>query len=255
MGVPAISPSVDASGSPRGAVVIPCYNHGNTLGEVLSELARVVPALPVVVVDDGSEPPVPSDLGVPVIRHPSNQGKGAAMLTGARHFRDTDFLVFLDADGQHPVAAIPTLIEKLDQPPRADLVIATRDFLHDKGVPFRHRVANIALAIEFLCLYGKALADVTCGLRVARTKSFLALEFHHQGYEVEIETISFMLARGYLVRAVHVEGVRYEQPSAVARGVAITAKLGISLLGTKLGRRALVPARIPESQFTPGWQH
>jgi glycosyltransferase involved in cell wall biosynthesis len=255
MEAPSIPPSVSSSNPPRGAVVIPCYNHGDTLGQVLSDLANVVPALPVVVVDDGSEPPVTPHPGVTVIRHPTNRGKGAAMVTGARHFQDTDFLVFVDADGQHPVAAIPALLEALDQPPRADLVIATRDFLHDKGVPFRHRVANIALAIEFLCLYGKAFPDVTCGLRVARTKSFLALEFQHQGYEVEIETISFMLARGYLVRDAHVQGVRYEQPSAVARGVAITAKLGISLLGTRLGKRTRAPPKIHESQFAPGWQH
>ena len=101
----------------------------------------------------------------------------------------------------------------------------------------------MTLAIEFLCLYGKVFEDVTCGLRAARTKSFLALDFRRKGYEVEIETISSMLRHRFVVRTAKVRGVRYERPSTVGRGFAITAKLGLAMLATRLFQGSAGPRK------------
>jgi glycosyltransferase involved in cell wall biosynthesis len=214
----------------NGAILLPCFNHGDKLGGVIDELRKVLPSLPIVVVDDGSVPPLADIPGVTILRHPRNLGKGAALVTGVNHLRGTEYIVFIDSDGQHAASAVPSLIEALDGPPKGDLVIAVRDFFHDTRIPLRHRLANILLSLEFAILHGKYIPDVTNGLRVVRTHAFLSLGLRFQRYEVEIEMLSSMLAGNSFIRYVPDWSTRYGTPSNVGRGFRVTAALAVSML-------------------------
>ncbi|RMG36289.1 MAG: glycosyltransferase, partial [Methanobacteriota archaeon] len=75
---------------PVFAILIPVYNHKESLPLLLEQLQRLAtqqdtPLFKIVVVDDGSHPPVeiPKLSGdeITLIRHPLNYGKGAALLT------------------------------------------------------------------------------------------------------------------------------------------------------------------------------
>ena len=86
------------------AVIIPVYNHGSRLADVVEKARRL--DLPVIVVDDGSTDGGPDSLngveGVEVLRHSVNRGKGAAILTGFRRAAEiADWAITIDADGQH----------------------------------------------------------------------------------------------------------------------------------------------------------
>lgn len=234
---PPESPPVPLALYSGGAVVIPCYNHGPKLAAVVSEIRSVAPTLPIVVVDDGSDPRVEPIPGVEILRHPTNRGKGEAILTGVHHFLDRDFLILLDADGQHPAGEIPRLMEEFARAPKADVVTASRDLVHDPSIPMRHRVANLVLAFEFAMLNGRFFPDVTNGFRILRTRSFLALDTRFRGYEIEIETLSAVLKNGLLVRTVPTRGIRYDGPSSIGRGIKITATLAISMFVSKFRPR------------------
>src|SRR5258708_2671449 len=85
-------------------VVIPAYNEARAIGDVLARAAALGHRL--IVVDDGSTdqtPAVAAQHPVRVLRHTTNCGKGAALLTGIRQALDHGAarIVTLDADGQH----------------------------------------------------------------------------------------------------------------------------------------------------------
>src|SRR5258708_5007525 len=94
---------------PRICVVIPVYNHGQTVGRVARGAKS---SFPVIVVDDGSTDETAKALGqengVTVLRLPRNQGKGAALRVGFHRAEEMGFThaITLDADGQHSTDAL-----------------------------------------------------------------------------------------------------------------------------------------------------
>src|SRR5471030_1989881 len=95
-------------------VLLPTYNTGPRLREVVTEVLRHWQPV-MVVVDgstDGSEQAViemaKSEPALTVLLMPGNSGKGAAVLAGARTATDRGFThaLVMDADGQHPAASI-----------------------------------------------------------------------------------------------------------------------------------------------------
>ena len=102
----------------RVCAVIPSRNHYLALADTVQQLRAV--GLAVMIVDDGSDEPGrsaiaelhrPDDL-VTVIRLPGNEGKGSAVLAGARQADAAGFThVFqVDADGQHDLAHVDQLL-------------------------------------------------------------------------------------------------------------------------------------------------
>lgn len=231
----AAAPTPDSQGvRGNGGIVIPCYNHTDSLAEVIADLQRVVPSLPIVVIDDGSNPKVEAIPGVAIVRHATNLGKGAAILSGINHFDDRDYVVLVDGDGQHRADEIPQLLAAFDMPPRADVVTSSRDLIHDVTIPMRHRIANLLLSLEFAMLNGAFIRDVTNGLRVLRIQSLRGIGIRFHRYEVEVETLHATVRHGLVVRSVPTRGVRYGAPSSVGRGFRITATIALSMLAAKL---------------------
>ena len=102
----------------RIAGVIPLYNHGNTVAAVAEKCKCFLSD--VLVIDDGS-----SDLtagtvaqitaaGVELIRLERNRGKGFALKTAAGILaeRGFDYMITLDADGQHDPEDIPEFLKE-----------------------------------------------------------------------------------------------------------------------------------------------
>lgn len=93
-------------GSPRLdelTLVVPVRG---SLAQVRRVLAGVPPGVPVVVVDDGSTPPL--ELPVPVVRHDRSRGPAAARNAGLAQVR-TALVAFVDADVALPAGALERL--------------------------------------------------------------------------------------------------------------------------------------------------
>jgi glycosyltransferase involved in cell wall biosynthesis len=99
---------------PTRLVLIPSYNSGAKVLETVAEARRAWQ--PVWVIIDGStdgtdrqlQRLAATDQGLRVLVLPRNQGKGAAVLAGLREAAAQGFThaLTMDADGQHPAAAI-----------------------------------------------------------------------------------------------------------------------------------------------------
>jgi glycosyltransferase involved in cell wall biosynthesis len=110
-------------------VVIPAFNEAAVIGEVVADVRSVFDH--VVCVDDGSADgtgEIARRAGAHLVRHPINLGQGAAIQTGVEYARNQPgarvFATF-DADGQHRVKDLATMVDRLNAGD-ADIVIGTR---------------------------------------------------------------------------------------------------------------------------------
>lgn len=153
-------------------VLIPSYNTGARLFATISE-ARSFWDTVWVVVDgstDGSgralERLAESDPGLRVLVQPRNRGKGAAILAGLRAAQASGFthVLTMDADGQHPAAAIPDFMALSRENPTA-LILGVPVF--DASAPLLRvigrRVSNWWANLETLWI---GLGDSLFGFRV-----------------------------------------------------------------------------------------
>lgn len=153
-------------------LLIPCYNHAGPLAAVLARLAEF--KLPCLLVDDGSEPVAAAALDalaaqhpwVSLLRHPHNQGKGGAVMTGLRRAHELGFshALQVDADGQHDLTDLPALLAEARQHPAA--LVSGRP-LYDDSVPkgrlYGRYITHVWVWIETLSF---AIKDSMCGFRV-----------------------------------------------------------------------------------------
>jgi glycosyltransferase involved in cell wall biosynthesis len=82
------------------SLIIPAYNEAPRIGKVIKQAQLVEEIEEIIVVDDGSKDgtdKVAEGLGVEVVKHHRNMGKGEALKTGIAHAKK-DILLFLDAD-------------------------------------------------------------------------------------------------------------------------------------------------------------
>ena len=101
--------------------LIPAYNEGGTIAEVIAQLQALPFDKQLIVVDDGSTDETPAILerlagehaNIVVLRQ-SNQGKGAALRAGIPRV-DGDIVVIHDADLEYDPGDIPGLIEPIVQ--------------------------------------------------------------------------------------------------------------------------------------------
>ena len=149
-------------------VVLPVYNEGPVIRQVITSLLKIVSTI--IVVDDGSAVPVINqlhDLPIAIIRHKVNLGQGAALQTGLTYARklNPDIVITFDADGQHNEDDIKNLITPIVSN-NADVVMGSR-FLPDSEstVPFARKITlQVGRIINFL-LSGVLLTDAHNGLR------------------------------------------------------------------------------------------
>ncbi|MBN1217545.1 MAG: glycosyltransferase family 2 protein [Anaerolineae bacterium] len=161
------------------SVVIPALNEENGIADIIERvlaikepLARVnVSGLELIVVDDGSQDRTPEIVArypeVVLIKHPVNQGYGAAIKTGFRYARG-NLLAFLDADGTYPPECYPALCQPILED-GADLVIGSRMSGRDSEMPLVRRIGNTVFASLVSIISNRRVTDSASGQRVLRS--------------------------------------------------------------------------------------
>jgi glycosyltransferase involved in cell wall biosynthesis len=166
-----------------------------------------------VIVDDGSNPSVAGKLqqiatqsGAQLVRHHERRGKGAALRTGVAaalgRIPRPEALVFIDADGQHPPAAVPAFLAASS---RAELVIGDR-FADLAAMPWQRRLANLVSQRVLELATGRPVRDTQSGMRLMRGRA-LDLPLPGDGYEAESGQLKAALVDGLEVAWVPIPAI------------------------------------------------
>ncbi len=202
-GLLARTASGDNVASPeQTSVVIPAFNEGAVIADVVSGLRRAGDWHEILVVDDGSHDltgEAAAAAGARVVRHPYNKGNGAAVKSGIRAAAG-EYILIIDADGQHQPADAVRLVARLGD---YDLVVGAR--AGSTQATWARRLGNRALNALAAYLTGRPIPDLTSGFRAARrehlreflhllpnrfsTPTTTTLAFVKAGYNVTFEPV------------------------------------------------------------------
>jgi glycosyltransferase involved in cell wall biosynthesis len=184
---------MEVSWLPRACIVVPALDAAASVARVVEGLRAAIPELGarIIVVDDGSRDTTADAagrLGVELVRHGRNRGKGAALRSGfeAAHGQGHEVALTVDADGQHPAEEARRVLLACDDP--AALVLGVRDLSRD-GAPGANRFSN-GVSNFFLSRFAsRPLQDTQCGLRRYPVGKTLALGARGAGYDFEAEVL------------------------------------------------------------------
>lgn len=172
-------------------IVLPAYNEAPVIKNVINGV-RKAGFDNIIVVDDGSSDNTFQEsltTGAIVLRHLLNRGKGAATQTGldAAKLLHADFVVTIDADGQHDPKEIKKLLEPLKSG-SADVVIGSR-MLNVVGMPFSRILMNKVGNFITYIFFGIKVSDSQSGFRAYSYNAVNSVYTYLDGYEFESEML------------------------------------------------------------------
>jgi glycosyltransferase involved in cell wall biosynthesis len=162
-------------------IVIPVYDHEHAIARVVASLRA--DGLPIILVDDGSHEGCARELDrlaaadpqITLQRHGHNQGKGCAVMTGARaaFARGYSHALQIDADGQHTLTDAVRFIDAARTFPGH--LICGRPLFDDSIPAARFYGRYITHALVWLETLSFDIPDSMCGMRLYALEPFIAL--------------------------------------------------------------------------------
>lgn len=194
------------------AVIIPAYNPDEKLKILVQELKEN--NFDVLVVDDGSCAacqPYFESLGTPVLSNPKNMGKGRALKNGIEQlpafFPEAENFITADADGQHSVADICKIRNKLEE--GNDFVLSVRRV--SRKSPVRSQIGNALSRFWFALANNHYLPDNQSGLRgfAIRHREWM-LQVRGEKYDWEMNVLLIAEKQGIRVCRVPIETIYFD---------------------------------------------
>ncbi|MBP5358965.1 MAG: glycosyltransferase family 2 protein [Treponema sp.] len=182
-------------------ILIPAYEPDERLPILIENLVQKN-LNPIIVIDDGSgedfQPVFDSvkNLGVTVLQHKSNMGKGAAIKTAFRfcleNYPNLIGCITADSDGQHSPECMEKCIKALSSNPQS-LVMGSRDFTLP-GIPKASIIGNMNTNKIIRHIYGKNMMDTQTGLRgISKQLMSECLNIKFDRFEFEIKMLTLAL--------------------------------------------------------------
>ena len=149
--------------------VIPTYNNGGTIADVVRRVAEQMHDIIVVIdgsTDDTREVLRSLEIALTIVDCPKNGGKGVALKKGFMKARELGFThaLTIDADGQHLPEDIPLLYRAHTVHPEA-IIIGSR-VLEQENMPSQNTFANRFSNFWFALQTGLRLPDTQSGFRI-----------------------------------------------------------------------------------------
>ena len=200
------------------AALIPAYREAAHISDVVT---RTLPHVDLVlVVDDGSPDDtaaVAEKAGAAVIRHQQNKGKGGAIKTGLTelHKQGFDYVVLLDADGQHRPEEIPAFIRQMGELPDAAMLVGNR-MSDTRTMPLVRKLTNRTMSGIISLLCRQRIPDTQCGFRLMHQMIVpLVLACETKAFDFETEMLFAVGNEGYTIGNVPISTVYGDEVSKI----------------------------------------
>ncbi|MBF0567061.1 MAG: glycosyltransferase family 2 protein [Nitrospirae bacterium] len=156
----------------RVLVVVPSYNEGERIGDIIHRIRNVLSGIKVLVIDDCSTDDTRAkamEAGATVLTHPVNLGYGGGLETGYSYAlqRGFDVVIQMDGDGQHVAEEIPKILLPVLNG-EADITIGSRYL--DIGVagyrtPLARRLGQRLFCSIYYLITRRVITDPTSGFQ------------------------------------------------------------------------------------------
>lgn len=176
----------------RCCVLIPTYNNASSLEAVIIGVKGYCQNI--IVVNDGST----DGTDIILVRFPEvtqisyhpNKGKGYALRQGFAAARNAGFeyVISIDADGQHFADDLPGFIEALQENP-SSIIIGARNLQQTENVPGKSSFGNRFSNFWFALYTGIKAPDTQSGYRLYPVKALEKIRFVTRKYEFEVEVL------------------------------------------------------------------
>ena len=170
---------------------IPAFNEEKNIGPIVAKLKKKYDQ--VIVCDDGSSDmteTIASSLGALVVKHETNLGYGSAIKTIFNEAKkiDGDILVTFDADGQHQISEIDTMLTPILEN-KADIVIGSRFLGETKNLPKYRKIGIKTITGLTNVMTGSKITDAQSGFRAYSKKVLKEISPTESGMGISTEIL------------------------------------------------------------------
>jgi len=209
-------------------VLIPSYKSIGQLKQFVNLLTKTVPKEHICVVDDASYDGTYEfciDSGIDCVRHHRNRGKGAALRTGFSHLISTkgvndnisidtkqkkcEWILTMDADGQHSPADIPRFIAESKKLPTPGICIGARD-MRPRSMPVARIISNRLTSFILSILTDRHIIDSQCGYRLYSAEFIKSIQIEYNRFQAESELIQKAAAKQFPINFTDVQTLYLE---------------------------------------------
>ena len=197
-------------------VIVPAYREEDRIGAVVKGILRH--AAHVVVVDDGSPDRTAAEAeeaGATVLRHGVNKGKGIALNTGFDYARRNgfEFVITLDADGQHDPEEIPSFVETYRRTGTPVLIGNRMD--RADTMPLVRRWTNRYMSWLLSRQMGRRVPDTQVGYRLYRCDVIPVVPEESGRFAAESEILLLLAEKGIAIGAVPIQVIYRDEESKI----------------------------------------
>jgi glycosyltransferase involved in cell wall biosynthesis len=184
--------------------VIPCFNEGKTIGDIVHRCRKYVDEV-VVVADNCTDNTISEAVnnGGRVLSRKGNKGPGMSNILGYKHAikLNADIIVVLDGDGQHNPDDIPNLLRQF---PAYDAVITSRfmDGFSAAKMPTYRKMGIWIITLAFNFGAKVKFHDSQCGFRAFKASVFKNINLTEKGFGYSTEFLVKLRREGFKIKEI-----------------------------------------------------
>jgi glycosyltransferase involved in cell wall biosynthesis len=197
---------------PKTAVLIPCYNEEQTIGQVMRDFRQSLPDATIYVYNNNSVDATceivsrfADEDGNTVLKNEYRQGKGNVIRSMFRDI-DADCYILVDGDDTYPADAAPEFVSSILSH-EADMVIGDRlssTYFTENKRPF-HNFGNVLVRLLLNKLFGTKVVDIFTGYRALSRTFVKGLPIISKGFEIETEMTIHAVDKNFLIKEIKID--------------------------------------------------
>ncbi len=201
----------------RICAILPSYNEEKNITSVIKGILKH--NIDVIVVDDGSKDKTSqraSENGAAVIRHHKKKGKGVSIKDGLNYAADNDYdyIITIDADGQHNPEEIPLFVKEADANEEAGIVIGSRLWNPEK-MPLARLCTNRFMSHLISLLCRQNIPDTQCGYKLIKKDVLKVISVKSRKFEIESELLVKAAKAGFKIKSIPIKSIYAGEKSRI----------------------------------------